>query len=243
MVHVQNSARCLALPMLYFYFFPPQKHLGFIFTELFTSPSKNPRPGVGWWEEKSGHVSPMFQPPHQASLRRKLQELRRKVPQCLLQLPQAALRARAKSWLGATFSFMPISVFPDVSGSNPWSSYSGSVSLDLLSCGFSFLCFSPAGYRSFRDQKKKKTTTTTTSCSSPSKLPAHSPFLRRSLAMFWPDSWISYKMFLFQQQCEMPFVFCSWISLVPSCTCRKPWEMAAEWPKLSPERLCHMALK
>lgn len=65
----------------------------------------------------------MFQPSLQASLRRKLQELKRKVPQCLLQLPRAALRAPAKRWLGAAFSFMPISMFPDVSGSSPLNSF------------------------------------------------------------------------------------------------------------------------
>lgn len=47
-----------------------------------------------------------------------------KVPQCLLQLPQAALRAGAKRWLGTMLSsFLPFSVFPDVSGSSPWSSF------------------------------------------------------------------------------------------------------------------------
>lgn len=64
-----------------------------------------------------------------------------------------------------------------------------------------------------------------TSCSLPSKSPAHGPFLREDPWLcLWPDSWIAYKMFLLQQQCEMPFVFCTWISLVPSCTCRLPRE-------------------
>lgn len=43
-----------------------------IFTELLALPSEKPRPGGGWWEENSAHVS-MFQLPHQASFRRKLQ--------------------------------------------------------------------------------------------------------------------------------------------------------------------------
>ncbi|CAK7314529.1 hypothetical protein VULLAG_LOCUS18378 [Vulpes lagopus] len=125
----------------------------FIFNELSTLTSDIPRPGVGGWEEKAGHVS-MLQPPHHASLRRKLQELRRKVPQCLLQLPQAALRARAKRWLGAAFALCPLACFQMFQAAAR-GVLSGSVSLDLLSCGFSPLCFSPAGYHSFRDEKRR----------------------------------------------------------------------------------------
>lgn len=58
---------------------------------------------------------------------------------------------------------------------------SGSVSLGLLSCSFSFLCFSPIGHCSFIDKKMA-------SFSVPLKLPNHSPLLRRSLEMLWPAS-------------------------------------------------------
>lgn len=45
---------------------------------------------------------------------------------------------------------MPVSVFPDVSGSSR-EVLSGSDPLDLLFCSFSFLCFSPTGQTSQRE--------------------------------------------------------------------------------------------
>lgn len=77
--------------------------------------------------------------------------------QCLLQPPQAALRARAKRWLGAVFFPSCTLAYFQMFQAAAHGVLSGSVSLDLLSYSFSFLCFSPTGRRSFIDKKKQKT--------------------------------------------------------------------------------------
>lgn len=75
--------------------------------------------------------------------------------QRLLQPPQAALRACAKRWLGTVLFPSCTLAYFQMFQAVAHGVLSGSVSLDLLSYGFSFLCFSPTGHHSFIDKKQK----------------------------------------------------------------------------------------
>lgn len=109
--------------------------------------------------------------------------------------PQAALRARARTWLGAVlFPSCALASF-QMFHAAAHGVLSGSVLLDLLSGSFLSLCFSLTGYRSFIEKKLR--------LSHHLRNPlTRVPFLEDPWKCFVQaqresgDSWIPYQMFL-----------------------------------------------